>query len=171
MGRKTFLSVFGWVRRKENKWWGPNVFSPGPPKSSLQNEDKTEGRKWGYLIDKNAHVQFISFFFFPLFFYFSGGHVASFPFFFLFFFFSFLHVAFFFFFFFSVFSLFDFQGYGWAHCLFLFSFFFFFLFFLGCCLFSFSFLTRHDFYFLINWVIASSSSSSSSSFFLVTFLY
>ena len=30
--RKLFWSVFGWVRRKENKWWGPNVFFLGLPK-------------------------------------------------------------------------------------------------------------------------------------------
>ena len=35
MGRKTFLSVFGWVGRKENKWWGPNDFSSDPPKNFL----------------------------------------------------------------------------------------------------------------------------------------
>ena len=29
MRRKTFLSVFGWLERKENKLWGPGVFSPG----------------------------------------------------------------------------------------------------------------------------------------------
>ena len=28
MGRKTFLSVFGWLEGKENKWWGLGVFSP-----------------------------------------------------------------------------------------------------------------------------------------------
>ena len=32
MGRKTFLSVFGWVGRKENKLWGLCVFSLGLPK-------------------------------------------------------------------------------------------------------------------------------------------
>ena len=29
---KTFLSMFGWVRRKENKLWSPGIFSPSPPK-------------------------------------------------------------------------------------------------------------------------------------------
>jgi len=29
---KLFWSVFGWVERKEIKWWDPGVFSPGPPK-------------------------------------------------------------------------------------------------------------------------------------------
>ena len=28
MGRRIFLSVFGWVGRKKNKWWGLGVFSP-----------------------------------------------------------------------------------------------------------------------------------------------
>ena len=65
MGRKTFLTVFGWVGRKENKWWGPGVFSPGPPKIFLSKS----------FLDKSAHVQlhigFIhiaflhTFFFFP----------------------------------------------------------------------------------------------------------
>ena len=45
MGRKTFLSVFGWVERKENKWWGACVFSLDPPKSSPQNGEKIEKRK------------------------------------------------------------------------------------------------------------------------------
>ena len=35
IGRKTFLSVFGWVRRKESKWGDPGVFFPDPPKSFL----------------------------------------------------------------------------------------------------------------------------------------
>ena len=32
---KLFWSVFGWVGRKENKWWASGVFSLGPPKSFL----------------------------------------------------------------------------------------------------------------------------------------
>ena len=32
MERKTFLSVFGWVGRNENKWWDLDIFSPGPQK-------------------------------------------------------------------------------------------------------------------------------------------
>ena len=35
MRRKTFWSVFSWVRRKENKLWGLDVFLFGPPKSFL----------------------------------------------------------------------------------------------------------------------------------------
>ena len=27
--------MFGWVRRKENKWWDPGIFFLGPPKSFL----------------------------------------------------------------------------------------------------------------------------------------
>ena len=42
MGMKTFWSVFGWVGRKKNKLWDSGVFSPSPPKSSLQNGEKTE---------------------------------------------------------------------------------------------------------------------------------
>ena len=69
MKKKTFLSVFGWM--------GPGCFLLEPTKKfSLQNGKKTEGRKLDYLMDKNAHVQFLSsssyFFFF-----FGAGHVAS----------------------------------------------------------------------------------------------
>ena len=32
MGRKTFLSMFGWMEMKENRWWGSSIFSPCPPK-------------------------------------------------------------------------------------------------------------------------------------------
>ena len=32
--------MFGWVGKKENKFWGPDIFSPDPPKSSLQNGEK-----------------------------------------------------------------------------------------------------------------------------------
>ena len=46
MGRKFFLSVFGWVERKENKWWSLGVFFLGPPqKYFLQNGEKAERRK------------------------------------------------------------------------------------------------------------------------------
>ena len=41
---KFFWSVFGWVGRKENKWWGLVVFSPDPPKSFLPKiERKLKG--------------------------------------------------------------------------------------------------------------------------------
>ena len=40
MGMKTFLSVFGWVERKKNKWWGLGVFFLGPPKSFLPKMEK-----------------------------------------------------------------------------------------------------------------------------------
>ena len=56
MERKTFWSVFGWVGREENKWWGPSVFSSGPQKFSLQNGEKIEGRKCGCLMGKNAYL-------------------------------------------------------------------------------------------------------------------
>ena len=109
MKKKTFLSVFGWM--------GPGCFLLEPIKKfSPQNGKKTEGRKWDCLMDKNAHVQFLSssssFFFF-----FGAGHVAS-SFSFLFFF-SFLSYTLLFF----LFSFFDFFGCGWAHCLFFFLFF------------------------------------------------
>ena len=42
----------------------PRCFLPGPTKKfSPQNGEKTKGRKCGCLMDKNAHVQFIFFFF------------------------------------------------------------------------------------------------------------
>ena len=40
MGKKTFLSVFGWVGRKENKWWGSGIFFSGPPKSFLPKMER-----------------------------------------------------------------------------------------------------------------------------------
>ena len=53
MGRKIFLecvwlggeeSVFGWVGRKENKWWGLGIFFPNLPKSFLSKiERKLKG--------------------------------------------------------------------------------------------------------------------------------
>ena len=45
MGRKTFWNVFGWVERKENKWWSSGVFSPDQPKSFLPKlERKLKGK-------------------------------------------------------------------------------------------------------------------------------
>ena len=81
MRRKTFWSVFGWVGRKENKWWNLGVFSPGPPKSFLPKIERKLKRKIGhYFLDKNSHVQvhmglstlfcFIFFFLFSIFFFF-----------------------------------------------------------------------------------------------------
>ena len=40
MGRKLFWSIFGWMGRNENKWWGPGVFFPGLPKSFLPKIEK-----------------------------------------------------------------------------------------------------------------------------------
>ena len=34
--------MFGWVGRKENQWWDLGVFSLSPPKSYLQNGEKTK---------------------------------------------------------------------------------------------------------------------------------
>ena len=56
MGMKTFLTVLGWVGSKENKLWGPCIFSLGPPKSFLQNGEKTEERNLTSFLDKNAQV-------------------------------------------------------------------------------------------------------------------
>ena len=49
---KLFKSMFGWVRRNENKWWGLVVFSPVLPKRFLPKMR----RKQSYLMDENAHV-------------------------------------------------------------------------------------------------------------------
>ena len=47
MGRKTFLSVFGWMGRKKNKWWGLGVFSLDPPKSFLSKiKRKLKEENW-----------------------------------------------------------------------------------------------------------------------------
>ena len=44
MGRKPFWSVFGYVGRKENKWWDIGIFSPSPPKIFLPElERKLKG--------------------------------------------------------------------------------------------------------------------------------
>ena len=40
MGKKTFLSMFGWMGRKENKLMAPSVFSPGLPKSFLPKMER-----------------------------------------------------------------------------------------------------------------------------------
>ena len=37
---KLFWSVFGWMGRKENKWWDRGVFSPDPPKSFLSKMER-----------------------------------------------------------------------------------------------------------------------------------
>ena len=40
MKGKLFWHVFGWIGRKENKWWGPGVFSLGPPKCFLSKMER-----------------------------------------------------------------------------------------------------------------------------------
>ena len=57
MGRETFLECVWLGGEDKTKWWGPCVFFPGPPKSSLQNWEKTEERNWISFLDENAHVQ------------------------------------------------------------------------------------------------------------------
>ena len=115
MGREIFLSVFSQVERKKNKQWSPDILFSDSPKSFLfKIKRKLNEKKQRCLIDKNAHAQSQSFFFFSLF-VFCAGHVASFLFF----------------------------------------------IFLGCgydsgFVFVFVCLTRHDFDFLINWMVASS---------------
>ena len=44
---KTFLSVFGWVERKENKWWDLSVFSPIPQKGFLPKMERKLQRENG----------------------------------------------------------------------------------------------------------------------------
>ena len=131
MARKTFLSVFGWMGgRKING--GAFVFSHRAHQKVFSPKWRENWkRKSSYLINKNAHVQFLSFFF-PFFFFFGARDVASFSFSFSFSFFPFfflffpLHVAF---------SFFNFLGKGWHDA----SFFFFSLIFPGGCLFFFFF--------------------------------
>ena len=42
--KKLLWSVFGWMGRKENKWWDRGLFSPDPPKSFLfKMERKLKG--------------------------------------------------------------------------------------------------------------------------------
>ena len=56
--RKFFWSMFGWVRRKENKWWNPGVFFLGPLKTFLPKMERKLKRKIGHLfLDKNSHAQ------------------------------------------------------------------------------------------------------------------
>ena len=38
--RKLFWSVFGWVGRKENKWWGLDVFFPGLSKCFIPKMER-----------------------------------------------------------------------------------------------------------------------------------
>ena len=64
MENKTFLECVWLGGKEENKWLGLSVFSLSLLKSSLKNWEKIEGRKRGCLMDKNAYIQFISFFFF-----------------------------------------------------------------------------------------------------------
>ena len=133
---KTFLSRFGWVWRKENKWWNPDVFSSDPSKSFLLKIERKLlsiifGRKCSCTIAHGLHPRYFS------------SHLFFFP----------PRLCLFFFFFFFL------------DCLFFFSFFFFNLlgrlvqysfFFLFFLLLFFFFLFRcdffygHDFYFLIN---------------------
>ena len=122
------MCLVGWGGRKING--GTRMFSFGPTKKfSLQNGEKTKGRKWDCLMDKMPISNSI--------FFLGARHVLTplfFPFLLFIYLFSFLDVPFFF--------IIYFLSCGCDSCFVLF---FCFLFF---------FLTKHDFYFLINWVIA-----------------
>ena len=97
---KTFLSRFGWVERKENKWWNPDVFSSDPPKSFLLKIERKLlsiifGRKCSCTIAHGLHPRYFSshLIFFPprlclFFFFFFPWTASSFFSFFLFFFFN-----------------------------------------------------------------------------------
>ena len=93
MGMKTFWSVFGWVGRKENKWWNPDVVSPCPPKSSLSKmEKKLRGKIGHHFWTKMpmcnctwACPRCSSSFFFSFFFFFPPGRCLFSPLFFFFF--------------------------------------------------------------------------------------
>ena len=67
IGMKTFWSVFGWVRRKENKWWDLSVFSlnlgctdtaPRPAHSRPSRRDAAtrEGRRRPRVLAASCHV-------------------------------------------------------------------------------------------------------------------
>ena len=124
MKKKTFLSVFGWM--------GPGCFLLEPTKKfSPQNGKKTEGRKLDYLMDKNAHVQFLSSS--SSFFFFLG--MLPLPFLFFFFFLFFPRRCFFFFFHFLI----SWAVGGHIASFFFYSFLYFFLSFPGRCLLFFFF--------------------------------
>ena len=38
--KNLFWSVFGWVERKENKWWGLDIFFLDQPKNFLSKMEK-----------------------------------------------------------------------------------------------------------------------------------
>ena len=67
MGRKTFLSVFGWVGRKENKGWSLGVFSSGPPRSFLSKIERKLKGKMGLLNGQKCPCPDHFFFFFSFF--------------------------------------------------------------------------------------------------------
>ena len=70
MGRKTFLSMFGWMEMKENRWWGSSIFSPCPPKWKENWREKLRiifGQKCPRAIAHGIHpCCFSSHLFFPL---------------------------------------------------------------------------------------------------------
>ena len=74
MGRKFFWSVFGWMRRMKNKWWGLCIFSSDLPKSFLFKIKRKLKRKivhhfWIKMLMYNCTFTMLLFFtfFFPLF--------------------------------------------------------------------------------------------------------
>ena len=92
--RKLFWSVFGWVGRKENKWWGPGVFSLSLPKCFLPKIKRKLSRNAFFFLDWQKCLCMctwalsIRFFFFwavTLFFFLLLFWAVTFPLFFLFF--------------------------------------------------------------------------------------
>ena len=87
MGMKTFLSMFGLVGRKENKWWGLGVFSLNPSKIFLSKiERKLKREIMHHFLTKilmcNCTWVSSTFIFFKTFFFFfflSPGHCLAFP--------------------------------------------------------------------------------------------
>ena len=154
MGRKTFLSMFGWMEMKGNKWWGSSIFSPCPPKCFLPKmERKLKGKIENYFWTKmptcNCTWDSSMLLFFTPFFSPPGRCLPSFFFFFLLIYYA-SDASLLFFFFFS----FDLLGKLVQSSFFSFSFsffcFFFFFFFFLLLLFRCDFFYGHDFYFLIN---------------------
>ena len=86
MGMKTFLSMFGLVGRKENKWWGLGVFSLDPSKIFLSKIERKLKREimhhfWTKMLMCNCTWVSSTFIFFKtfFFFFFSPGHCLAFP--------------------------------------------------------------------------------------------
>ena len=80
--------MFGWLRRKENKWWSSDIFSPGQPKIFLSKIERTKRKKlmkWASQNTLKIYLQIsnvLALYFFPfIFFFLCYWHVDFFSFF------------------------------------------------------------------------------------------